>query len=125
MIMDINEVSYGIRGCVFNVYNALGPGLLESVYEEALIYELQKEGFKVESQKEVPIMYCGTLLRSTLRLDLLVNDAVIVELKSVEELKPIHYKQVQTYLKLSNHKLGLLINFNTNNISKDIHRVIM
>ena len=123
--MDINEVSYGIRGCVFNVYNALGPGLLESVYEEALIYELQKEGFKVESQKEVPIMYCGTLLRSTLRLDLLVNDAVIVELKSVEELKPIHYKQVQTYLKLSNHKLGLLINFNTNNISKDIHRVIM
>ena len=125
MIMDINEVSYGIRGCVFNVYNALGPGLLESVYEEALIYELTKEGFKVESQKEVPIMYCGTLLRSTLRLDLLVNDAVIVELKSVEELKPIHYKQVQTYLKLSNHKLGLLINFNTNNISKDIHRVIM
>ena len=125
MIMDINEVSYGIRGCVFNVYNALGPGLLESVYEEALIYELTKEGFKVESQKEVPIMYCGTLLRSTLRLDLLVNDAVILELKSVEELKPIHYKQVQTYLKLSNHKLGLLINFNTNNISKDIHRVIM
>ena len=125
MIMDINEVSYGIRGCAFNVYNALGPGLLESVYEEALIYELTKEGFKVESQKEVPIMYCGTLLRSTLRLDLLVNDAVIVELKSVEELKPIHYKQVQTYLKLSNHKLGLLINFNTNNISKDIHRVIM
>ena len=104
MIMDINEVSYGIRGCVFNVYNALGPGLLESVYDEALISEL---------------------LRSTLRLDLLVNDAVIVELKSVEELKPIHYKQVQTYLKLSNHKLGLLINFNTNNISKDIHRVIM
>ena len=123
--MDINEVSYGIRGCVFNVYNALGPGLLESVYEAALIYALPKEGFKVESQKEVPIMYCGTLLRSTLRLDLLVNDAVIVELKSVEELKPIHYKQVQTYLKLSNHKLGLLINFNTNNISKDIHRVIM
>mgnify|MGYP004451795945 CR=1 FL=1 len=123
--MDINEVSYGIRGCVFNVYNAFGPGLLESVYEEALIYELTKEGFKVEAQKEVPIMYCGTLLRSTLRLDLLVNDAVILELKSVEELKPIHYKQLQTYLKLSNHKLGLLINFNTNNISKDIHRVIM
>ena len=114
--MTENEISYEIRGAIYEVYKALGPGLLESVYEEALTYELQKRGLKVERQKEVPIHYDGQLLSTSLRLDMLVEDKVIIELKSVSEMKDVFYKQTLTYCKLLNKKLGILVNFNVNNI---------
>ena len=122
--MTENEISYQIRGAIFEVYNTLGPGLLESVYEEALVFELRKRGFKVERQKEVPIIYKGELLMSSLRLDLLVEDSVVVELKSIKEFQDVHYKQVLTYLRLLHKKLGLLVNFNESDITHGIRRVV-
>ncbi len=121
--MTDNELSYQIRGAVFEVYNALGPGLLESVYEEALVFELEQRGLKVERQKVVPIIYKGNSLKTELRLDLLVEDQVIVELKSVEEMKKVYAKQLLTYLRLMDKRLGLLVNFNTDNILTSIHRI--
>ena len=121
--MTINEITYQIRGAAFDVYNTLGPGLLESVYEEALVYELEKRGLKVERQKQVPIVYKGVTLNTDLRLDLLVEDQVIVELKSVAEMKDVFYKQTLTYCKLLNKRLGLLINFNEDNILDGITRI--
>lgn len=122
--MTENDISYKIRGAAYNVYKELGSGLLESVYEEALYYELQQIGLKVERQLNIPIEYKGIYLSTTLRLDLIVEDKVIIELKSVAEISNIHFKQLQTYLKLTNKRLGLLINFNTTNILDDIHRVV-
>lgn len=122
--MTENDISYKIRGAIFNVYNFLGPGLLESVYEEALVYELKQLGLKVERQKEVPIKYKDTILNTALRLDLIVEDKVIIELKSVSELKDIHFKQTLTYLRLLELHLGILVNFNTNNILYSIHRIV-
>jgi GxxExxY protein len=121
--MDINDLTYLIRGCIFNVYNKLGPGLLESVYEQALMIELRKAGIKANNQVPVDIVYDGQKLEHDFRLDILVNDAIILELKSVEALKPVHFKQLQTYLKLADKRLGLLINFNENNIRNGIHRI--
>lgn len=106
------------------VYNTLGPGLLESVYEKALIHELQIKGLSVISQVPIEMNYKGVNLGEGLRLDLLIEDSLIVELKSVEELKPIHYKQLLTYLKLTNKHIGLLINFNVNDFRDGIKRVI-
>lgn len=100
--MTENEISYRIRGAIFKVYNALGPGLFESVYESALYHELSKSDLKVERQVEVPVFYDGTKLDTAFRMDLLVEDKVIIELKSVEDLKVVHYKQLTTYLKLTN-----------------------
>lgn len=114
--MTENEISYQIRGAIYQVYKALGPGLLEAVYEEALTYELQKRGLKVERQLEVPILYDGKQLNTNLRLDMLVEDKVIIELKSVAEMKDVFYKQTLTYCKLLNKKLGILVNFNVNDI---------
>ena len=121
--MTINELTYEIRGAIFDVYNTLGPGLLESVYEEALAFELQERGLEVARQVEVPIVYKGNELKTALRLDLMVNNQVIVELKSVEEMKPVFGKQLLTYLRLMNKRLGLLVNFNTSNIRDGIKRV--
>ena len=122
--MTENDISYKVRGAIFNVYNFLGPGLLESVYEEALVYELKQLGLKVERQKEVPIKYKDTILNTALRLDLIVEDKVIIELKSVSELKDIHFKQTLTYLRLLELNLGILVNFNTHNILNSIHRIV-
>lgn len=123
--MTDNDITYQIRGAIYEVYAALGPGLLESVYEEALVYELQKHGLKVERQKEVPIHYDGKVLKTPLRLDLLVEDRVVVELKSVKELQDVFFKQARTYLRLLDLKVGLLVNFNTDNILNDsIFRVV-
>ena len=122
--MTDNEITYQIRGAVYDVYKALGPGLLESVYEEALAFELQQRGLKVERQKHVPIIYKDNVLKTELRLDLLVEDRVIVELKSVEEIKKVFYKQLLTYLRLMNLKVGILVNFNTDNILESIDRVV-
>jgi len=125
MRMTENQITYQIRGAIYDVYKALGLGLLESVYEEAMVYELQKKGLKVERQLEVPIHYDGHILKTPLRLDLLVEDRVVVELKSVKELQDVFFKQTRTYLRLLDLKVGILVNFNTDDILEDsIHRVV-
>lgn len=121
--MDFNDLTYKIRGCVFNVYNKLGPGLLESVYEQAMMIELRKVGLNAGNQVPIDIIYDGQKINQEFRLDILVENSIILELKSVESLKPIHFKQLQTYLKLADKRLGLLINFNENNIRDGIHRI--
>ena len=118
-------MTYLIRGAIWDVYNALGPGLLESVYEEALFYEITLRGLKVERQKKVPIIYKGEALKTDLKLDLIVEDTIIIELKSVEELKPVFFKQTKTYLKLMNKHLGLLVNFGEHDMKEGIHRIIL
>lgn len=110
--METNDITYAIRGAAFRVHSALGPGLLESVYEKALKYELEKNGWRVEGQIGVPFVYEGVTVDVGFRLDLLVEDQVIVEIKSIEALNEVHFKQVMTYLKLTGKKIGLLINFN-------------
>lgn len=122
--MTLNEITYQIRGAIFDVYNELGPGLLESVYEEALVYEFGKRGLVVDRQKEVPVIYKGVKLKTELRLDVLVEDLVIVELKSVKELLDVHFKQTLTYCKLTGKQLGILVNFNTDDIKNSICRVV-
>ena len=123
--MTENELTYQIRGAVWDVYNDLGPGLLESVYEEALCYELEQRGLKVERQKPVPIVYKGNVLKTDLRLDFMVEDKIIIELKSVEELKPVFYKQTKTYLKLMNKRIRLLVNFGEYDMKEGIHRIVL
>ena len=123
--MTDNQITYQIRGAIYDVYKKLGPGLLESVYEEAMVYELEKKGLKVERQLEVPIHYDGHILKTPLRLDLLVEDRVVVELKSVKELQDVFFKQTRTYLRLLDLKVGILVNFNTDDILEDsIYRVV-
>ena len=123
--MTDNEITYEIREAIYDVYKNLGPGLLESVYEEALVYELEKRGLKVERQKEVPINYDGHVLNTQLRIDLLVEERGVIELKSIKEMQDVFWKQTRTYLRLLNLKVGILVNFNTDNILEDsIHRVI-
>lgn len=117
-----NDLSYIIIGAIYDVYNNLGPGLLESVYESALTYELKKQGLKVDRQVEVPILYDGIQIETNLRLDMLVEDLVIVELKSVLEMKDVFYLQIDTYLKVTGRHLGILVNFNTDDIVHSIHR---
>ena len=114
-----------IVDCSFKVYSALGPGLLESVYESCLCHELQKRGVFFDRQFQVPITYDGIELSESLRLDLLIEKKVIVELKAVEEMKPIFQSQLLTYLKLTNHKIGLLINFNVPNFKSAVKRIIL
>ena len=121
--MILSDVTYQIRGAIYDVYNELGPGLLESVYEEALVCELEMRGIAVERQVDVPIMYKGKILASPLRLDLLVEGQVIVELKSIKELQDVHFKQLLTYCKLADKQLGILVNFNTSDIVNSIRRV--
>lgn len=122
--MTENDISYKIRGAIYKVYNELGPGLLESIYEAALSYQLRKGGLKVETQVPLNVYYDGVLLPVEYRLDILVEDKVIIELKSVEELKKLHHKQLLTYLKISGKKLGILVNFNTDDINSSIIRKI-
>ncbi len=122
--MTENEISYEIRGCIFNVYNNLGPGLLESVYEAALGYELSKKCLYYSVQVGLPMIYEDLRLDTGYRMDILVENKVIVEIKSVENLLEVHHKQLLTYLKLSGLKLGLLVNFNSNNISKSVFRKV-
>lgn len=123
-LMEENDITYKIRGCIFAVYRNLGPGLLESVYEAALVYELKKYNFEVKSQVGLPVLYEGIKLEIGFRLDVLVEEKVVIEIKSVEELSKIHYKQLLTYLKLSEKKVGILVNFNCENISENIKRIV-
>ena len=122
--MTENDISYLIRGAIFKIYNSLGPGLLESVYEAILIHELKKMGLEVKSQVALPVIYEGEKLDIGFRIDILVNDLVIIEIKSVEQIADVHHKQVLTYLKLSGKKLGILVNFNSENISNSIYRKV-
>jgi GxxExxY protein len=119
-----NDISFKIRGAIFKVYNALGPGLLESVYEIALAHVLTEMGLNVKRQVDLPVIFEGIKLDGGFRIDLLVNDLVIIEIKSVEDIKSVHHKQLTTYLKLSNLKLGILVNFNTVNILDSIFRKV-
>jgi len=116
----INEISYRIVGSAIEVHKELGPGLLEKIYEICLIDELNNIGLNVKSQVTLPVSYKGKELELGLILDLLVNDSVIVELKSVESILPIHIAQLLTYLKLTKKPKGLLINFNRKNISQEL-----
>lgn len=120
--MTENDISYKIRGAIFNVYNNLGPGLLESAYEAALKIELEKTGCKVETQVYLPMIYDGVKVEKAYRIDMLVEEKVIVELKAVSHINEIWFKQLMTYLKMTGLKLGLLVNFETENIEKSIYR---
>ncbi|MFO8147147.1 MAG: GxxExxY protein [Bacteroidota bacterium] len=122
--MSENEISYKIRGAIFNVYKHFGPGLLESVYEAALQADLKNEGLNVRREVPVPVYYREKKLEVGFRLDLLVNEKVIIEVKSVENLAEVHHKQVITYLKLTNLKLAILVNFNVENINSGIYRKV-
>ena len=122
--MNENDLSYDIRGAAFKVHSELGPGLLESVYETALTYELKQKGYNVKNQIGIPLIYADIKMDIGFRLDILVNDLVIVEIKSVETLADVHHKQLLTYLKLSNKKLGLLINFNSSSLKDSIISIV-
>ncbi len=120
-----NEVTRQVVDAAFAVHKALGPGLLESVYEVCLAHELEKRRLTVVRQVSVPVLYDGVRLEAGLRLDLVVEDCVVVELKAVEALHPVHTAQVLTYLKLSGHRLGLLSNFNVPLIREGIKRLAL
>ncbi|MBC8383436.1 MAG: GxxExxY protein [Candidatus Cloacimonetes bacterium] len=122
--MTENEIATKIIGVCINLHKTLGPGLLESVYENTLAYDLKEIGFDVKQQVTIPIIYKEVKIEAAFRIDLLVNDKVIIELKSVEKLQPVHYAQTLTYLKLSGNKLGLLINFNVKLLKNGIHRIV-
>jgi GxxExxY protein len=122
--MSENEISNIIVGCALKVHRALGPGLLESAYEECLYYELCYTDLKIERQKSIPIIYEEVKLDCGYRIDLLVEEKVLIELKSVSELNELHMAQILTYLKLSDCRLGLLINFNVTLIKNGIKRVV-
>lgn len=119
-----NELSYKIRGALFKIFKTLGPGLLESAYEAVLVYELTQMGLDVTSQVPLPVIYEQIHLNVGYRIDILEENKVIIELKSVEHLTEVHHKQELTYLKLSNIKLGLLVNFNCAEIDKSIFRKV-
>lgn len=122
--MTENDISYKIIGAAIEIHKSLGPGLLESVYEAALAFDLRELNLKVNTQVPMPLIYKNIKQEVGFRLDLLVEDKVIVEIKSVELLAPVHYTQVLTYLKLSDKKLGLLINFNSKILKDNIHRMV-
>ncbi len=119
-----NELSYRIIGIAVEMHRVLGPGLLESAYESALTYDLIQAGFDVKVQVPMPLIYKNVKQEVGYRLDLIINDKVIVEIKSVETLAPVHFAQTLTYLKLSGKKLALLINFNTKYLKEGIHRIV-
>lgn len=110
--MELNDLTYKIRGAIFTVHKFLGPGLLESVYEAALAYELSEMGLEVETQVALPVVYKSVKLEMGFKLDILVNNQIIIEIKSVDILNDVHKKQLLNYLKLSKKRIGLLVNFN-------------
>lgn len=121
----LNLISYDIIGAAYKVHSALGPGLLESTYEVCLEYELINMGYQVERQKPLPVIYDKIALDVGYRIDLLVENSVIVELKAVNEIIPLYKAQLMTYLKLAELKLGLLMNFNVTDMKKGISRIVM
>ena len=122
---ELNKISFDIIGSAMKVHSELGPGLLESTYEVCLEYELLNSGYKVERQKELPVYYNKIKMDAGYRIDLLIENSVIIELKSVETILPIHKAQILTYLKLSEKHLGLLINFNVTKLKEGINRFVL
>lgn len=122
MEIEENKLSYTIRGAIFNVYNNLGHGLLESAYEETLRIELEKVGCNVRTQVTLPMVYEGVTILNAYRIDMLVDDKVIIEIKAATSLPGVFFAQLMTYLKLTGKKLGFLVNFKTTDISKSIYR---
>ena len=120
-----NDLSKKIIGCAIEVHKHLGPGLLESSYEACLTYELQKIGLKVERQKGLPIIYKEIELNVGYRIDLLIEDKVVVEIKSVEEFDDVHFAQILTYLKFSKKRLGILLNFKVVKLTHGIKRLVL
>lgn len=121
---ELNKITESIIGAAIDVHRSLGPGLLESAYETCLAFELLERGHKIEQQKTLPIFYKGNQLDAGYRLDLLVDEKVILEIKSVDSFVPIHDAQLLSYLKLSGCKIGLLINFNVKMLKQGIHRLV-
>ena len=122
--MNENEIAREIVDAAFKIHSKLGPGLLESTYETVLAYELRKRGFEVVQQQSVPVNYEDVTIQVGYRIDMIVDDKVIVELKSVERTAPVHKKQLLTYLRLADKRLGLLINFGSALIKNGITRVV-
>ena len=122
--MTENELSHQIIGCALDIHKTIGPGLLESAYENALAYDLKQLGLNVKQQVPMPFVYKEVKQDLGYRLDLLINNKVIIEIKSLENLAPVHYAQTLIYLKLSNLKLALLINFNSKILKDNIHRIV-
>lgn len=120
-----SELTSRIIGCAIEVHKALGPGLLESAYEECLSYELRNAGLRIEQQKALPIVYKDIKLDCGYRIDILVENTVILELKSVDEFNPVHEAQILTYLKFSEKKIGLLINFNVTLLKNGLKKYVM
>ena len=122
--MTENEISYKIIGAIIDLHKNLGPGLLESAYEFALAHDLRELGLDVQQQVAMPFVYKNVKQDVGYRIDLLVENKVLIELKAIENLAPVHYAQTLTYLKLSTIKLGLLVNFNTKIVKEGIHRIV-
>lgn len=122
--MTENDLSHKIIGCAMDIHKAIGPGLLESAYENALAHDLRELGFNVKQQVPMPFIYKEVKQDVGYRLDLLVNNKVIIEIKSLDAIAPVHFSQTLTYLKLSNLKLALLINFNCKLLKDSIHRIV-
>jgi GxxExxY protein len=122
--MTENELAREVVDCCFHIHRTLGPRLFESVYEEVLAYELTKRGLDIQRQVEVPVQWDDILLGTGFRADIVVESKIIVELKSVERVLPVHQKQLLTYLRLTEMKLGLLINFNESLIKSGIQRIV-
>jgi len=123
--MEINQITHEILDSAYKVHSALGPGLLESAYRACLVYELRKKGFKVEEEKALPLIYEEVRLECGYRIDILVEGQVVVELKTVEAFTDVHTAQVLTYIKLSDSKVGLLINFYVKSLKDGIKRLIL
>ena len=121
----VNEISGVVVDAAFQVHQTLGPGLLESVYEQCLQYELNNHGLEIKQQVQVPLVYKDLQFDHGFRIDLLVNDAVVVEVKAVNVVLPVHLAQLLTYLKITEHRVGLLINFNQTKIKNGIHRLAL
>lgn len=120
-----NEITGLIVDAAFAVHSELGPGLLEGIYEECMLIELRQRNLKAKKQVDVPVVYKGQRTGTGFRVDLVVEDSIVVEFKAVDTVLPVHTAQVLTYLKLTGHRLGLLINFNVTKIKYGIHRVIL
>ena len=122
--MEVNQLTEQILNCAYKVHSELGPGLLESAYEECLYYELIQSGLQVEKQKVLPLIYYEVKLDAGYRLDLLVENSVVVEIKAIEALNDVHIAQVLTYLKLSKCKVGLLLHFHVRSLKNGIKRLV-
>jgi len=124
MFMETEKITWGIIKCAMDVHTALGPGLMENAYKECLFYKLIKNGFHVEKEKPLPLIFEKVELDCGYRIDLLVEGSIVLELKSVKNLEDIHMAQILTYMKLGKYKTGLLINFNVSSLKDGIKRVV-